>query len=213
MNIIDKIADWLDVFGKFKKRVNDWCQFKDTQIALAVVMFFIMLVTVFYSMYKTGLQWYWYLILLSAFALGVLLLIVQVTRKERKTAEKSPLLEVATIGLDFNKTILDNIYYVLRGFEKIDVEKTKIDNFYSVLTQRFEDTDSEIHFIGMNWVELRYLLEKFKEKCGVEYSTFEKSQKLFLEGKPVTAKKLSNNGLRKNPEKHFVDKIDNCFPR
>jgi hypothetical protein len=56
-------------------------------------------------------------------------------------------------------------------------------------------------------------LEKFKEKCGVEYSTFEKSQKLFLEGKPVTAKKLSNNGLRKNPEKHFVDKIDNCFPR
>ncbi len=213
MNIIDKIADWLDAFDKFKKHANNWYKFKDTQVALVVIMFFIILFTVFYSIYKTGLQWYWYLILLTVFAFGVLFLIVQVTRKERKTHEKSQLLEVATIGLDFNKTILDNIYYVLRGFEKIDIEKTGIDNFYSVLTQRFEDTDSEIHFIAMNWVELRYLLEKFKEKCGVEYSTFEKSHKLFLEGKPVTAKKLSNNGLRKYPEKHFADKIDNCFPR
>lgn len=164
-------------------------------------------------MSTAGFPWYWSLIVLFFISIGGIYLIVLFSRKERKAKRTTRTAQVETIGLDFNKVVLDNVYYVLRGFDKIDTDKTGIDNFHSVLTQRFKDTDSEIHFIAMSWVELRYVLEKFKEKCGVEYSTFEKSNKLFLEGKPVTAKKLSNNGLRNNPDKHFIDKIDNCFPR
>ena len=213
MNLIDKIIDRLDALDKFKERVYIWYNYKDTQVALAIILFLVLIGTVLYFIFDVGLPWYWSLIFVCSLCIGILYLIVRYTRNKRKNIGTVMAVPIKTIGLDFNRMVLDNIYYVLRGYEKIDVEKTGIDNFHAVLTQQFEDTDSEIHFIAMNWGEVRYVLSKFKEKCGVEYSTFEKSNKLFLDGKLVTAKKLSNNGLRKHPAKYFTDKIDSCFPR
>ena len=213
MNIIDEIIDRLDALDKFIERVKTWYYFRDTQVALAIVLFLILIGAVLYFIFDVGLPWYWSLIFVCSLCIGIFYLLVRFTKKERKNIGTVAVEPIKTIGLDFNRMVLDNIYYVLRGYEKIDVEKTGIDNFHSVLTQRFEETDSEIHFTDMSWAEVRYLLEKFKEKCGVEYSTFERSNKLFLEGKPVTARKLSNNGLRKHPAKYFTDKIDNCFPK
>lgn len=213
MNLIDKIINWLDAFGKFKKRINTWYYLKDTQIAFIIILFLVIIFAAFYAMFKSNFNWYWSLLLLLVLVVGGVYALVRFTLNERKNKRASPITEVETIGLDFNKIVLDNIYYVLRGFEKIDVSKTSIDDFHAVLTKPFNTTDSEIHFIATNWVEIRYILEKFKESSGTEYSTFEKSNKLFIEGKRVTGKKLSNNGLRKNPDKHFTDKINNCFPK
>ena len=213
MNLIDKIIERLDAFDKFKKRTKEWSSHKDTQVTVAILLFLIVVYSIFWSIQDIGLSWYWSLIFVGLLGILVLYFIVQYTRAERRAKRTVRMNRPEIIGLDFNRTVLDNIYYVLRGFEKIDVEKTGIDHFHSVLTQRFEDTDSQIHFIAMPWSELRYVLEKFKDKCGVEFSTFEKSNKLFLDGKPITAKKLSNNGLRKHPDKHFTDKIDLCFPK
>ncbi len=186
---------------------------KDTQVAIAIILFFLIIGIVLYSIYDVGFPWYTSLIFIFLLSIGIFYLLIQITLEERKAKNQPSVEPIESIGLNFNRIVLDNIYYVLRGYEKIDIEKTEIDDFYSVLTQPFKGTDSEIHFISMNWVELRYVLEKFKEKCRVEYATFEKSDKLFLDGKPVTAKKLSNNGLRKHPDKYFTDKIDNCFPK
>lgn len=213
MKLIDKIIDWLYALDKNKKRIKTVYYLKDTQVAIAIILFFIIIGIVLYSIYDAGFPWYVSLIFIFLLSVGIFYLLIQITLEERKTKNQTSVEPIESIGLNFNRIVLDNIYYVLRGFEKIDVEKTAIDDFYSVLTQRFKETEAEIHFISMNWVELRYVLEKFKEKCGVEYSTFEKSNKLFLDGKHVTAKKLSNNGLRKHPDKYFTDKIDICFPK
>eukprot|EP01093_Parvamoeba_rugata_P001389 TRINITY_DN1178_c0_g1_i1.p1 TRINITY_DN1178_c0_g1~~TRINITY_DN1178_c0_g1_i1.p1 ORF type:complete len:102 (-),score=1.87 TRINITY_DN1178_c0_g1_i1:992-1297(-) len=58
LNLIDKIIDWLDAFGKFKKRINTWYYLKDTQIAFAIILFLIIIFTVFYAMSKSNFNWY-----------------------------------------------------------------------------------------------------------------------------------------------------------
>ena len=151
MNLIDKIIDRLDALDKFKERVYIWYNYKDTQVALAIILFLVLIGTVLYFIFDVGLPWYWSLIFVCSLCIGILYLIVRYTRNKRKNIGTVMAVPSKTIGLDFNRMVLDNIYYVLRGYEKIDVEKTGIDNFHAVLTQQFEDTDSEIHFIAMNW--------------------------------------------------------------
>lgn len=211
MKIVDKIIDWIEAFEIYKKQINIWFNLKNTQIGLTIIMFIVMISSCFYLIYDAGFPWYIFIVVLFLLGVAGFYLFIQITRKKRNLVQKKQIPQVESMGLDFNRNVLNNIYYVLRGLDKIDVEKTDIDNFHSVLTEKFEDTSSEIHFIAMTWVELRYLLEKFKDNYNVEYSTFEKSNKLFLKGKPVTAMKLSNQGLRNNPEDHFMKKIDNCF--
>ncbi|MDO6516564.1 hypothetical protein [Zobellia uliginosa] len=213
MKIADKLADWLDIFYGFKKNIRRWFFLKNTQMVFAAVMFFTILLMALYRFYQFGLQWYWYLVLLFGFVFLAFLILGEITRKQRIVEQQKQSPKNYPKGVDFNKAILDNIFYVLRNMEKIDIEKTRIDDFYLVMTSLFQEHESKIYFASMTWYELRYLLEKIKILSGIEYSAFEASQKIYLDEKPLEAKKLSNQGRRKNPSNHFMNKIDNCFPK
>lgn len=214
MKIVDKIADWLDAFDELKNRSKSWYLSENTQKIIVVVMFFILLSAVFNNLYQAGFSWYWYFIPIIMIAFLVFLILGKITQKERKINIKvqEKIHAVETIGVNFNRTILDNLFHTLKNMDKIDIEKTGIDDFYNVLTLPFDNHNSEIYFVSITWGELRYVLKKFKKRFGTGYAVFEASKKIYRKEQLITAKAISNNGLRTNPEKYFMQRIDNCLP-
>lgn len=175
-------------------------------------MFFILLSAVFYNLYEAGLSWYWYFAPIILIVFLVFLILGKITQKKRKIKTKEQIHTVETIGVNFNRPILDNLFHTLKNMDKIDVEKTDVDDFYNVLTLPFENHNSEIFFISITWGELRYVLEKFKKRFGIGYAVFETSKKIYRNKLLITAKAISNNGLRTSPEDYFIERIDKCFP-
>lgn len=68
-----KIIDWFDAFDKLKKRTKEWFTLKDTQVAMAILLFLIVVYSIFYSIHDVSLPWYWSSIFVGILGIGGLL--------------------------------------------------------------------------------------------------------------------------------------------
>lgn len=120
-------------------------------------------------------------------------------------------MKLVGLHLDFNERILRKIYGSLTRYSFLDENLNRFEDFYDVLVLDFDEHESVLHFCCTP-AQLKYILEKFKPyKKGVHLSTFERSGKIFNNGKPISAKKLYKRYSKNPPTQKFEKLIDSFF--
>lgn len=123
---------------------------------------------------------------------------------------RSTSMKLVGLNLDFNERILRKIYGSLTRYSFLDENLNRFEDFYNVLVLDFHEHESVLHFCCPP-AQLKYILEKFKPyKKGVHLSTFERSGKIYNNGKLISAKKLYKR-YSKNPPTQKIEKLIDSF--
>ncbi len=212
----DKILDGLSAVLSGREKVNSGiASFLDkgvNGILVLSILFLIPFLIVSFFLYGSLENGFWSLVPIIIYG-GIILFFALKLRMEEKAglAKFRSKNELTGFHLDLNDLVFRKLFAYLIRYEYVDEELTTYGEFYKVMTLDFSRHDDVVHF-KMNLAELKYLLEKIKKfKKGITLTSFEKSNKIYNKGKPVTQRGMTSAYSDAMPDKEFRDHLDDFF--